>query len=72
METGAKGRINRSSKYFDTLNHAILLNILRRTIKDERVIQIIKRYLKSDVMENGGLPHTKSEPTVSENLVAGV
>ena len=41
------------SKYFDTLNHEMLLNILRRNVKDERVIQWIKRYLKSGVMENG-------------------
>ena len=41
------------SKYFDTLQHAQLLLILRRTIKDEKVIQLIKRYLKSGVMENG-------------------
>ncbi len=41
------------SKYFDTLNHTLLLNLLRRNIKDERVIQMIKRYLKSGVMENG-------------------
>ena len=41
------------SKYFDTLNHELLINILRRDVKDERVIQMIKRYLKSGVMENG-------------------
>ena len=41
------------SKYFDTLNHIILVNLLRREIKDERVIQMVKRYLKSGVMENG-------------------
>ena len=41
------------SKYFDTLNHEFLVNILRRDVKDERVIQMIKRYLKSGVMENG-------------------
>lgn len=41
------------SRYFDTLNHEKLLNILRETIKDERVIQLIKKYLKSGVMENG-------------------
>ena len=27
------------SKYFDSLNHEKLLNILRRDVKDERVIQ---------------------------------
>ena len=41
------------SKYFDTLNHTILLNLLRKQVKDERVIQMVKRYLKSGVMENG-------------------
>ena len=41
------------SKYFDTLNHTILVNLLRKEIKDERVIQMVKRYLRSGVMENG-------------------
>ena len=33
------------SKYFDTLNHEILINLLRKNVKDERVVQLIKRYL---------------------------
>ena len=41
------------SKYFDTINHEILINLLRKNVKDERVVQLIKRYLKSGVMENG-------------------
>ena len=41
------------SKYFDTLNHEFLINLLRKNVKDERVVQLIKRYLKSGVMENG-------------------
>lgn len=41
------------SKYFDTLNHEKLLNLLRKEIKDEWVIQMVKRFLKSGVMENG-------------------
>ncbi len=41
------------SKYFDTLNHEILINLLRKNVKHERVVQLIKRYLKSGVMENG-------------------
>jgi group II intron reverse transcriptase/maturase len=41
------------SKYFDTINHDILLNALRSRIRDERVIKLIKRYLKSGVMING-------------------
>ena len=47
------------SKYFDTLNHTILLNLLRKQVKDERVIQMVKRYLKSGVMENGVVTETE-------------
>ena len=34
------------SKYFDTINHEILINLLRKNVKDERVVQLIKRYLE--------------------------
>ena len=56
------------SKYFDTLNHEILLNLLRRNIKDERVIQLIKRYLKSGVMENGVVVETEEGSPQGGNL----
>ena len=46
------------SKYFDTLNHELLMNLLRRNIHDKRVIELIKRYLKAGVMENGLLVKT--------------
>lgn len=41
------------SKYFDTLNHELLMNLLRKQIHDKRVLELIKRYLKSGFMENG-------------------
>ena len=47
------------SKYFDTLNHNLLLYLLRQQVKDERVIQMIKRYLKSGVMEDGVVARTE-------------
>ena len=47
------------SKYFDTLNHIVLLSLPRQQIKDERVIQMVKRYLKSGVMENGVVMETE-------------
>ena len=56
------------SKYFDTLNHVLLLNILRRDVKDERVIQMIKRYLKSGVMENGVVVRTEEGSPQGGNL----
>lgn len=47
------------SKYFDTIGHDMLLNLLRQTIKDERVIKLIKKYLKSGIMENGVIVRTE-------------
>lgn len=47
------------SKYFDTLNHELLLNQLREEIKDKRVIELIKKYLKSGVMEDGVICKTE-------------
>lgn len=47
------------SKYFDMLNHTILLNLLRKQVKDERVTQMVKWYLKSGVMENGVVTETE-------------
>jgi len=56
------------SKYFDTMNHDILLNLLRRQISDERVIQMVKRYLKSGVMENGVTAETTEGSPQGGNL----
>lgn len=56
------------SRYFDTLNHELLLNILRRNVKDERVIQLIKRYLKSGVMEDGVVMATEEGSPQGGNL----
>ena len=56
------------SKYFDTLNHELLVNILRRDVKDERVIQMIKRYLRSGVMENGVVDKTEEGSPQGGNL----
>jgi group II intron reverse transcriptase/maturase len=56
------------SKYFDTLNHEILINLIRRNVKDERVVQMIKRYLKSGVMENGVVIDTEEGSPQGGNL----
>lgn len=47
------------SKYFDTLNHELLMNLLRRKVKDKRVLALVKKYLKSGVMEDGVLCKTE-------------
>ena len=56
------------SKYFDTLNHEILINLLRKNVNDERVVQLIKRYLKSGVMENGVVIDTEEGSPQGGNL----
>lgn len=51
------------AQYFDTVNHDMLINMLREKIKDERVIALIRRYLKSGVMEGGIVsPSTSGTP----------
>lgn len=51
------------AKYFDTVNHDMLIKMLREHIKDERVISLIKKYLKSGVMINGLVsPTTEGTP----------
>lgn len=47
------------SRYFDTLNHDLLMNLMRKNVHDKRVIELVKRYLKAGVMENGLLVKTK-------------
>ena len=56
------------SKYFDTLNHELLMNMLREDIKDKRLIDLIKKYLKSGVMENGIVMKTKEGSPQGGNL----
>lgn len=51
------------AKYFDTVNHEILIGMLREQVKDERVICLIRKYLKSGVMINGLIsPTTEGTP----------
>ena len=47
------------SKYFDTLNHELLMELLQKQIHDRRVTGLIKKYLKAGVMENGVTTRTR-------------
>ena len=40
-------------RFFDTVSHSKLIEILSRTIKDGRVISLIHKYLRSGVMNKG-------------------
>lgn len=56
------------SKYFDTLNHELLMNMLRQDIHDKRLIDLIKKYLKSGVMKNGVRHKTEEGSPQGGNL----
>jgi len=45
---------------FGSIPHAVLLNCLRKRIKDERFIDVIRRMLQAGVMEMGSYHHTYS------------
>ena len=47
------------AKYFDTVNHDKLMRLLSGTIKDARVLSLIRKYLKSGVMINGTVEETE-------------
>ncbi len=42
-------------KFFDKVNHDILMERIRRKVKDKKILILIRRYLKAGVMENGML-----------------
>lgn len=46
------------AKYFDTVNHDKLMRLLSETIKDGRVLSLIRKYLQSGVMINGTVEET--------------
>jgi len=49
-------------KFFDRVNHDILMSRLARRIKDKRVLRLIRRYLQAGMME-GGLVTQRREGT---------
>jgi RNA-directed DNA polymerase len=40
-------------KFFDCVNHDILMHRVERKVRDERIIKLIRRYLQAGVMEDG-------------------
>jgi group II intron reverse transcriptase/maturase len=56
------------AKYFDTVNHDLLINMLRIKVKDEKLISLIRKYLKSGAMENGMVSPTDKGTPQGGNL----
>ena len=40
-------------KFFDTVNHDLMIKMVRETVKDEAVITLIRKFLRSGVMVDG-------------------
>ena len=55
-------------RFFDTVNHDRLLNIISRTIDDGDVISLIRKYLESGVMIKGKLEKSKIGTPQGGNL----
>lgn len=45
-------------KFFDTVNHDVLMHRVARKVRDKRVLKLIGKYLRAGVMENGRLQQT--------------
>ena len=63
-------------KFFDTVNHSKMLQVLYKTVKDSRVMQLISRMQKVKVMEDGkctksqiGLPQGSAVSPVLANIL---
>ena len=46
-------------KFFDTVNHSKLIEVLSRTIKDGRVVSLIHKYLNAGALRNGFFEKTE-------------
>jgi len=49
-------------KFFDRVNHDVLMARVSRKVKDERVLKLIRRYLEAGLME-GGITSMRTEGT---------
>ena len=55
-------------KYFDTVNHDLLIKMVREMVKDEVVIDLIRKFLKSGVMVDGLVSQTEQGTPQGGNL----
>lgn len=56
------------AKYFDTVNHDMLIQMIRQQVKDERIIKLIRKFLKSGVMADGIVSPTREGTPQGGNL----
>ncbi len=69
IEAGYKWTVDIDlAKYFDTVNHDKFMRLLSETIKDSRVLSLIRKYLQSGVMINGVVMETEEGTPQGGNL----
>jgi len=50
-------------KFFDRVNHDVLMSRVARKVKDKRVLRLIRRYLRAGMMQDGVMsPRTEGTP----------
>ncbi len=50
-------------KFFDRVNHDVLMSRIARKVKDKRVLRLIRRYLQAGIMKGGlSTPRTEGTP----------
>jgi len=51
------------AKFFDTVNHDVLMRLVALRVRDKRVLQLIGRYLRAGMLEDGlATPRTEGTP----------
>jgi RNA-directed DNA polymerase len=50
------------AKFFDTVNHDVLMRLVAQRVKDKRVLRLIGRHLRAGMLE-GGVTSTRTEGT---------
>ncbi len=56
------------AKYFDTVNHDLLIRMVREHVKDERLISLIRKFLRSGVLADGLVSPTEEGTPQGGNL----
>jgi hypothetical protein len=51
------------SKFFDEVNHDVLMSLIKRKVKDVRLLKLIDKYLRTGIMQGGvASPRSKGTP----------
>jgi group II intron reverse transcriptase/maturase len=55
-------------KFFDTVNQDLLISIIRRDVKEDKVLKLIRKYLQAGVLENGVFAKTETGTPQGGNI----